>query len=117
MNRNDNDNTYVLVEFPEVQKYMDLDEFEDNSYLCTEISSVYFINADWKHQIDNDMDSDNFQPSYYEIAKWGAQFGEAFGAGDDESYDEALSGYIEDRRTGKVNSVEQFADIYNLKRK
>ena len=114
---NDIDNTYVLVEFPEVQKYMDLDEFEDNSYPCTEISSAYFIYAEWKHQIDNDMDNDNFQPSYYEIAKWGAQFGEMFGVGDDETYDEALNAYIEDRRTGKVHSVEQFTDMHNLKRK
>lgn len=117
MNRNNNDNTYLLVAFPEVQKYMDLDEFEDNSYPCSEISSAYFICADWKHQIDNDMNNDEFEPSYYEIAKWGAQFGEAFGAGDGETYDEALNAYIEDRCTGKVCSVDEFADVYNLKRK
>lgn len=47
-------NLFVLVEFPEVQKYMELDEFDENSYLCAEISSAYFIDAEWKSKVDTD---------------------------------------------------------------
>ena len=117
MNNNTNDNSFVLVEFPEVQKYMDLDEFEENSYLCVDNPSAYFIDRNWKAQVDEDMEQGDYQPSYNEIANWGAEFGEAFGTGGDDVYDEALDQYITDRRNGKVANVEEFAQMYNIKMK
>lgn len=36
-------NKYILVEFPESQKYMDCDWFDEEAHLCIDIASAYFI--------------------------------------------------------------------------
>lgn len=34
---------YILVEFPEVQDYMDLEWFEDEAHVCVDIDGAFFI--------------------------------------------------------------------------
>lgn len=43
-------NEYILIEFPESQKYMGFKWFNKESHLCIDISSAYFIP---KNRIDN----------------------------------------------------------------
>ncbi len=45
---------FVVIEFPEIQKYMDMDGFEENSYLVSDEkgledfgSSAYFVSLEW----------------------------------------------------------------------
>lgn len=43
-------NEFILVEFPQSQKYMNCDWFEEEAYFCIELDSAYFIP---KHRINN----------------------------------------------------------------
>lgn len=48
------ENTYIIIQWPEIQYYMGLEGFKENSYLINDEkgieefgSSVYFINTKW----------------------------------------------------------------------
>ena len=48
------ENIYVAISFPDIQKYMDIPGFEDNSVLINDEpllsqygSSAYLVNQDW----------------------------------------------------------------------
>lgn len=50
---------FIIVEWPEVQKYMEKDGFNDNAFLINDESwldqygsSSYFIKESWKYKID-----------------------------------------------------------------
>ena len=51
---------YVVVQWPESQELMGLDDFKDNSFLINDEkgidiygSSAYFVNADWYNAVLN----------------------------------------------------------------
>lgn len=48
------ENTYIVIQWPEIQYYMELEGFEENSYLINDEkgvdkfgSSAYFVNTKW----------------------------------------------------------------------
>lgn len=50
---------YVVISWPEIQNYMDLDGFEENSYLVNDDkgiedfgSSAYFVDEDWLDSLE-----------------------------------------------------------------
>ena len=50
---------YVVIQWPHIQHYMDLEGFEENSYLINDEkginefgSSAYFVNEDWLNKLD-----------------------------------------------------------------
>lgn len=52
---------YVVISWPEIQNYMDLDGFEENSYLVNDDkgiddfgSSAYFVDEDWLDSLDEE---------------------------------------------------------------
>lgn len=54
------ENYYVVVEWPEIQDYMDEPGFDENAHLINDEigldmygSSAYFVNVEWKNKVDN----------------------------------------------------------------
>lgn len=48
---------YVLIEFPEIQEYMELEGFEEHSSLadCDKFgSSAYFVEEEWLDEINRE---------------------------------------------------------------
>lgn len=48
---------YILIGFPDIQEYMDLDGFEEHSSLadCDKFGpSTYFVEEEWLNNIDNE---------------------------------------------------------------
>ena len=48
---------YILIGFPDIQEYMDLDDFEEHSYLadCDKFgTSAYLVEEEWLNNIDNE---------------------------------------------------------------
>ena len=53
---------YEVVTWPSVQNYMDIEGFEDNSYLINDVkgmtkfgSSAYFVNSEWLKKADRQI--------------------------------------------------------------
>ena len=44
---------YKLIDFPEIQTYQMYDGFDDNSYLCAEISGAYFVDEEFVNLVDS----------------------------------------------------------------
>ncbi len=58
---------FIIVEWPEIQSYMDQEGFNDNCYLINNESwldqygaSSYFVNETWKHKIDETIYSQSY---------------------------------------------------------
>lgn len=52
---------YIVIQWPEIQEYMDLKGFRDNSYLINDEkgmddfgSSAYFVNKEWLESINKE---------------------------------------------------------------
>lgn len=53
---------YIVVQWPEIQDYMDLNGFNENSYLINDEkgindfgSSAYFVNKEWYEEVNNTL--------------------------------------------------------------
>lgn len=71
---------YTVIQWPDIQEYLSLEGFQENSYLINDIdnfgSSAYFVNTEWLHKVSKTnlelrkTKSIVDNNEYYEIVSW-----------------------------------------------
>lgn len=58
--------SYIVIQWPEIQKLMDKEGFRENSFLVNDPlgldefgSSAYFVNEEWLNTVNNEHNSDS----------------------------------------------------------
>lgn len=58
--------SYIVIQWPEIQKLMDKDGFKENSFLVNDPlgldefgSSAYFVNEEWLNTVNNGNNSNS----------------------------------------------------------
>lgn len=68
---------YTVIQWPDIQEYLSLEGFQENSYLIDNFgSSAYFVNTEWLHKVSETnlelrkTKSVVNNDEYYEIVSW-----------------------------------------------